>query len=120
MIIAIDFDGTIVEHEYPIIGKAVPLAIETIKKWQKEGHSIILYTMRSGQELFDAVDYLTNAKIELYGINANPTQKEWTASPKVYAQLYIDDAAYGCPLIPGDEGTRPMVDWSKVSIGEKL
>jgi ribonucleotide monophosphatase NagD (HAD superfamily) len=46
MNIAIDFDGTIVQHEYPIIGEPVPYAIESIKGLKKQGHSLILYTMR--------------------------------------------------------------------------
>ena len=116
MIIAIDFDGTIVEHKYPMIGKAAPLAIETITKWQEEEHDIILYTMRSGQELKEAVAYIFDAGIGLYGINTNPTQKKWTDSPKAYANIYIDDAACGCPLMSGIEGNRPMVDWSKISL----
>lgn len=110
MTICIDFDGTIVEHAYPEIGKPVPLAIETMKELQEKGHSIILFTMRHGETLQAAVDYVTNAGISLYGANENPKQKEWTESRKVYGHHYIDDAAIGCPLI-FKEGRRPYVDW---------
>ena len=70
--------------------------------------------MRSDETLKDAITYLTGYGIKLYGVNTNPTQKEWTNSPKAYCQLYIDDAALGCPLIYPDAGRRPFVDWSEV------
>lgn len=111
MTVCIDFDGTIVEHAYPDIGAPVPLAIETIKELQKQGHAIILLTMRHGSTLQAAVDYLAeNGITSLYGVNDNPKQKEWTMSRKVYGHLYIDDAALGCPLII-DKSDRPYVDW---------
>lgn len=116
MEICIDFDGTIVEHKYPHVGPPVPYALEVMKKWQESGHNLILFTMRSGPELQEAVDYLVKNGIELYGVNENPTQKKWTSSPKAYGQIYIDDAAFGCPLIHHfDPSTRrPYVDWSKI------
>jgi hypothetical protein len=110
MIICVDFDGTIVEHAYPAIGEPVPLALDIILELQKQGHGIILFTMRHGETLDAAVEYLTDAGIRLYGVNENPKQKEWTESPKVYGHHYIDDAAIGCPLI-FKEGRRPYVDW---------
>ena len=116
MYIAVDFDGTVVQHEYPAIGGLVPLAIPTIKKWMEAGHKIILNTMRSGKELDDAVSFLMKQGITLYGVNRNPTQDRWTKSPKVYAHIYVDDAAYGCPLIHPEDGGRPYVDWSKIKI----
>lgn len=118
MIIAVDFDGTIVTHEYPKIGQPVWGALTMLRLLNKKGHRIILYTIRSGEELKQAVDYLNTNNIELWGVNENPTQKEWTNSIKVYANLYIDDAAYGCPLVVG-EHKRPFVDWSKVNIPEE-
>lgn len=119
MYICVDFDGTIVDHRFPDIGEPVPQALETIRTLQEQGHKIILFTMRSdGQEVGDvlteAVDFLKNNGIELYGINRNPTQDEWTASPKAYGEIYIDDAAYGCPLIHPALFIRPCVDWSKL------
>ena len=68
--------------------------------------------------LSDAVNFLKQNGIELYGINKNPDQLSWTNSPKVYGHLYIDDAAVGCPLIYPEKNERPYVDWNKV--GEEI
>lgn len=115
MYIAIDFDGTIVEHEYPDIGGRNPGALETMRDLIAQGHKLILFTMRSGYPLQDAVKYLKANGIELYGINENPDQQSWTRSPKAYANLYIDDAALGCPLRDSLKGLdRQMVDWKEV------
>lgn len=111
-IIGIDFDGTIVEHKYPEIGLPVPGALETMAELIQQGHKIILWTMRSEDTLQAAVDYLTAAGIELYGVNKNPDQ-HWSTSPKAYCHVYIDDAALGCPLIRKFD-KRPMVYWPKV------
>jgi hypothetical protein len=119
MIIAVDFDGTIVEHEYPKIGKLCPGSIEVLKALVACGNKLILYTMRSGKELAEACDLLSKHGVSLYGVNKNPTQFNWTKSPKVYAQLYIDDAALGCPLVYpsliNSPNRRAYVDWSEVS-----
>ncbi len=111
-IIAIDFDGTIVEHKYPAIGAPIKGAIETIKELQARGHKIILWTMRSGKELDEAVAYLQENGITPWGVNQNPEQ-DWSTSPKAYAQIYIDDAALGCP-IEKKCFDRPMVYWPYV------
>jgi hypothetical protein len=114
MYIAIDFDGTCVTHEYPRVGKDIG-AVPVLKKLTDSGHLLILNTMRSGKELVDAVQWFADNDIPLYGANENPTQKEWTLSPKVYAHLYIDDAALGCPLIKKFAvSSRPYVDWTAV------
>ena len=113
MIIAIDFDGTIVKHEYPNIGEEVSRAIFWIKKFQEEGAKIILYTMRSDEKLQAAVNYCEKNGIDLWGVNKNPDQYKWTNSNKVYAHAYIDDAAFGCPLISPRKG-RPYADWQKI------
>lgn len=114
MVIAIDFDGTCVTHEYPHIGKNIG-SVPVLQTLVENGHKLILNTMRSGQYLQDAVDWFQQNNITLYGINENPKQKEWTASPKVYANLYIDDAALGIPLIHLHK-ERPFVDWVKVAL----
>ena len=119
MYICVDFDGTIVDHQYPEIGKPVPAAIKWLKRIHQSGGKLILYTMRSdggtmGDVLSDAVNYLKSEGIELFGVNENPTQKSWTSSPKVYGEIYIDDAAFGCPLIHPKGFARPCVDWKKV------
>ena len=119
MYICIDFDGTIADHRFPEIGPPVPGALEWMGKFQNAGARLILFTMRSdggrnGDVLTDAVNYIQGNGIQLYGINKNPTQVHWTSSPKAYGQLYIDDAAFGCPLIQPERFQRPCVDWEVV------
>lgn len=111
MRIAIDFDGTIVEHEYPRIGKPAEGAVYWIKKWKEAGATIMLWTMRSGPYLQEAVHYCTLKGIEFDAVNSD--KQDWTSSPKLYANVYIDDAAFGCPLKPTQSG-RPVVDWNVV------
>lgn len=113
MIIAVDFDGTVVTHEYPLIGRDIgawPVLAELVNN----GHDIILFTMRSGTLLKEATELFLANGIPLYGINVNPTQLTWTTSPKVHADLYIDDAALGIPLISVLPGERPFVHWLEV------
>jgi hypothetical protein len=120
--ICVDFDGTIVKHDFPEVGEPIPNAIECLREYQKRGYKIILNTMRGRgivdgefrDTLKEAVDYLKSMGIELYGVNNNPTQKNWTNSPKVYGNFYIDDAAIGCPLIYPYRA-RPYVDWVEVN-----
>lgn len=117
MIICIDFDGTVVKHEYPKVGEEVVGAVKVLRKLVNCGHQLILYTMRGEQELIDAIQWFEDRNIPLYAVNMNPQQKSWTKSPKVYANLYIDDANLGCPLCyevnPSD---RPYVDWKTVDM----
>ena len=132
MTIAVDFDGTCVSHEFPLVGNDIG-SVQVLKKLVDAGHNLILWTMRSDkknvskegpiQENRDlSLDYLTQAiewfktnDIKLYGIQRNPTQDRWTTSPKCFAEIYIDDAALGCPL-KYDESIsgRPFVDWAEV------
>lgn len=119
MIICVDFDGTIVDHCFPEIGKPVPEAIKWLKRLNQHGAKLILYTMRSDSRIFktalsDAVNYLESNGVELYAVNENPTQLSWTTSPKVNGDVYVDDAAFGCPLIFPEGFNRPCVDWKKV------
>ena len=124
MYIAIDFDGTCVTHEYPNIGKDIG-AIPVLQQLVKDGHKLILYTMRSGKELDDAVQWFNTNNIPLYGINENPSQKRWTTSPKIFAHIYIDDAAIGAPLITYNSNFaphRPYICWDNMYeyINEKI
>jgi len=112
MIIAIDFDGTLVKHNYPRIGEAVPGAISVCQRLISAGHQLILWTMRDGIHLVDAVAWCEAENIDFWGINCNPDQ-HWSKSPKAYAQIYIDDAALGCPLIYPLDG-RPYADWEAI------
>lgn len=121
MILAIDFDGTLVRHEFPAIGPEVPGAFEWLRRFQAAGASLILWTMRSdGPErqedtpLADAVAFCRERGVEFWGVNSNPGQHSWTSSRKVFAHAYIDDAAFGCPLVPPSDGKRAYVDWSVV------
>lgn len=114
LIIAVDFDGTCVEHDYPAVGLDVEGAAETLRALNKRGHRIILYTMRSGAKLEAAQRWFKQHNIELWSVNKNPEQAEWTESVKVYAHYYIDDSALGCPIMFIDGVRRPVVNWTKV------
>lgn len=120
MLIAVDFDGTIVDHQFPDIGAPVPGAFEWLKSWKQSGATLFLWTMRSdGQEsgnvLTDAIEFCRKHGVEFDGHNNNPSQLSWTTSPKCYAQIYVDDAAFGCPLRENPRtGGRPFVDWDIV------
>jgi hypothetical protein len=98
MVIAVDFDGTIVTHEYPKIGKEIPFAIETLLALQncKEHHQIILWTVREGQLLQEAVDYCHKKGLDFYAINKNHPDDDDTLQPrKIAADIYIDDHNFG-------------------------
>lgn len=132
MNIAIDFDGTCVTHEFPKIGKDIG-SVPVLKDLVKNGHNLILWTMRSdiiapksndigivpkgGKYLSDAVKWFKDNDIKLWAIQCNPEQSSWTHSPKAYAHLYIDDAALGCPLhFDKSISDRPFVNWHKVAV----
>lgn len=114
MIIAVDFDGTVVTHDYPDMGKDIG-AVPVLKWLTDEGHKLILWTMRSGQELHEAEGWFEAHNIPLFGVNENPMQLTWTKSPKAYANIYIDDAALGCPVKEDRSlSSRPFVDWKRI------
>ena len=69
MTIAVDFDGTIVTHKYPDIGDEIPFAIDTLKMLMKEQHRVILWTVREGQLLEDAVAWCRERGLEFYAVN---------------------------------------------------
>jgi len=114
MQIVIDFDGTCVKHAYPYIGEDIG-SQKVLKKLVDKRHQLILFTMRSGNYLEEAIKWFEKNQISLFGIQTNPEQIEWTSSPKAYGQLYIDDCGLGCPLIY-NQGERPYVDWDKVEL----
>lgn len=113
MIVAVDFDGTIVKHAYPEIGEPVPGAIDALRELQERGVRLLLWTMRDGEHLDAAVAHLRENGIALWGVNTNPEQAAWTKSPKAYAAYYVDDAAIGCPLVFSGSA-RPWVNWEIV------
>lgn len=97
LIVAIDFDGTIVEDAYPGIGAPMLFAFETIKKLQSEGHRLILWTYRSGQKLEEAVAFCKKNDIEFYAVNKNYPEEKFDdeISRKINADIFIDDRNIG-------------------------
>jgi hypothetical protein len=97
MRIAIDFDGTIVEHKYPEIGKELLFAFETMKELQKQNHLLILWTYRTGKQLDEAIEFCRKNGVEFYAINRNYPEEQWdgNASRKIQADVYIDDLNLG-------------------------
>ena len=95
--IAVDFDGTIVEHQYPEIGKEKLFAFQTLKELEKKGARIILWTFRTGKELEDAVSFCRQNGIEFYAVNKNYPEEvqDETVSRKIDADIYIDDKNIG-------------------------
>ena len=111
MRIAVDFDGTIVEHKYPDIGLPVIGAFVWLRSWQELGAELVLWTCRDGIELDEAVAFCKKNGVEFIGVNG--VTDPFTQSPKVFANVYVDDAAFGCPLVQ-IWGGRPVVDWKIV------
>ncbi|MBO7315737.1 MAG: hypothetical protein J6U44_01035 [Paludibacteraceae bacterium] len=96
MRIAVDFDGTIVQHAYPLIGKEIPFAIETLKRLQAEDHHlIILWTVRTGKALDEAVEFCRKKGLEFYAVNQNDPDEQISETKKVIADVYIDDRNLG-------------------------
>jgi hypothetical protein len=99
MLIAVDFDGTIVEHRYPEIGKELPFAISTLKRLQEERHRLVLWTVREGKLLDEAVEFCRQRGLEFYAVNANFPEEEAkpgaAACRKLKADLFIDDRNVG-------------------------
>jgi len=98
MIIAVDFDGTIVKHEYPRIGKEIPFAIDTLKRLQQSpDYQLVLWTVRQGAELLEAVEYCRSRGLEFYSVNSNypEEQTEYLEPRKLKADLFIDDKNLG-------------------------
>ena len=99
MTIAVDFDGTIVEHKYPAIGRELPFAIETLKKLRDEHHRLILWTVREGPLLDEALAFCRERGLEFYAVNRDypEEEKEWNNhySRKLKADIFIDDRNLG-------------------------
>lgn len=99
MIIAVDFDGTIVEHRYPAIGGERPFAVATLKMLQQDGHRLILWTVRERKELEEAVAWCAERGLEFYAINRDFPEEDASNSEnfsrKLKADLFIDDRNFG-------------------------
>ncbi len=108
MIIAVDFDGTIVEHRYPSIGKEKPFASEALRQLAADGHQLILWTVRTGDLLQEALDWCEARGVRFYAVNSNYPPGSLFAdkrdeSPKIQADIYIDDRNLG-----------GLPDWSEI------
>ena len=97
MKIAVDFDGTIVEHKYPEIGKEQLFAFETLKQLIKQKHQVILWTYRAGRELDEAVEFCRENGVEFFAVNKNYPEEHYdgSISRKIDADVYIDDRNVG-------------------------
>ena len=98
MIIAVDFDGTIVEHLYPEIGREIPFAIDTLKMLIKDGHRLILWSVREGHLLDEAVAWCRERGLEFYAVNKDYPEEERSHdnfSRKLKVDLFIDDRNVG-------------------------
>lgn len=127
LIVAVDFDGTIVEHRYPFIGKVRPFAFETLEALQVKGHRLILWSHRSGQKLEEAVKFCRSHGIEFYAVNKNFPEEIWEEhdSRKILADVYIDDRNLGglpswgeiykmiCPEIEAQSKSAKKIWWKR-------
>ena len=99
MIIAVDFDGTIVEHRYPAIGEEKPFAIETLKMLIRDRHQLILWSVREGQLLEEAVQWCRERGVEFYAVNRDYPEEDprhnQHFSRKLKADIFIDDRNLG-------------------------
>ena len=97
LIIAVDFDGTIVEDAFPKVGEPMIFAFDTLKRLQSEGHRLILWTYRNGKRLDEAVAFCKENDLEFYAVNKNFPEEEYDEkySRKIHADLFIDDRNVG-------------------------
>jgi hypothetical protein len=99
MIIAVDFDGTIVEHRYPRIGREIPFAVDTLKMLIQQQHRIILWSVREGELLDEAVAWCKERGLEFYAVNRNYPEETTDNNPhfsrKLNVDLFIDDRNLG-------------------------
>ncbi|EDP95551.1 hydrolase [Kordia algicida OT-1] len=97
LLIAVDFDGTIVEDAYPKIGTAKIFAFETLKRLEQDGHRLILWTYRSGKRLDEAVAFCKENGIVFYAVNNSYPEEifEGKVSRKINADYFIDDRNIG-------------------------
>ncbi len=95
--IAVDFDGTIVEHDFPRIGREMVFAFDTLKALQRKGHRLILWTYREGKLLLEAVEYCKANGLVFYAVNKSYPEEEFSmnVSRKINADLFIDDRNVG-------------------------
>lgn len=116
--LAIDFDGTIVEKaKFPSFGPPAKNVFKYLKQFQDAGAKLILWTMRcdgytkAPSALTDAIDFCKKNGIEFDSINKGIGDRGWTKSPKVDADIYIDDKGWGCPM---SQVAPFTVDWTVI------
>ena len=99
MVIAVDFDGTIVEHRYPQIGEEIPFAVETLKMLVRDRHKLILWSVREGELLEEAVNWCRERVLEFYAVNRDYPEETVDNNPhfsrKLKVDLFIDDRNLG-------------------------
>jgi len=98
MVLAIDFDGTIVEHKYPKLGKEIPMAVQMLKQLKQDGHTLILWTVRDGKELDDALQFCNSRGLEFHAVNRSHPEEVYDSqniSRKITADLFVDDRNLG-------------------------
>lgn len=131
-IICVDFDGTIVDHSFPEIGKIKPYAVPALMALKHKGYQLILWTCRSHYDinckdgigrnyLKEAVEFCLSHDIEFDAVNANAPGLRFPAMPKVYANIYIDDRGYKAVIDWEDIGKHLAGDcfWDFVHFGKK-
>lgn len=99
MLIAVDFDGTIVTNRYPEIGEEIPFAVDTLKMLRQDGHRLILWTVREGHQLDEAVNWCRERGLEFYAVNRDYPEETTDNNPhfsrKLKVDLFIDDRNLG-------------------------
>ena len=99
MTIAVDFDGTIVEHRYPEIGKEIPFATATLRQLMEDGHMLILWTVREDKLLDEAVEWCRKHGVIFYAVNQDydddTSDRNRNFSRKLKASIFIDDRNVG-------------------------
>ena len=97
MLIAVDFDGTIVEHRFPEIGKEIPFATDTLRKLISEQHRLVLWTVRSGRLLDEALEWCRQRGVEFYAVNRDYPDQEFSEDMprKIKVDMVIDDRNVG-------------------------
>ena len=99
MLIAVDFDGTIVTHKYPAIGEEIPFAVDTLKMLRQDGHKLILWSVREGELLDAAVQWCHERGLEFYAVNRDYPEETTDNNPhfsrKLKVDVFIDDRNIG-------------------------
>ena len=97
MVIAVDFDGTIVEHRYPAIGRELPFATDTLRRLTADGHRLILWTVREGQLLDEALEWCKERGVTFYAVNRDYPEQEFGegVARKIKVDVVIDDRNLG-------------------------